>query len=108
MGLLDDLDLGGAAGAVGDEAEELDIFGALSSFMPLISDMLSEGIRRVTVTVTWEQGARSPEFVLSQHIVHPTEGSLGLMNAALLSSQAEQAQQTSQPGAAPPASQGGI
>ncbi len=88
MGVFGDLGLGEAAE---DEAEGSDIFGLLSSFMPLLSDMLSEGIRRVTVTVEWHQGARTPKFVLSQHIVHPTEGSLGLMNQALLSSEDEAA-----------------
>lgn len=88
LGLLGDLGLGEAAE---DQGDDLDIFGALSSFMPLLSDMLSEGIRRVTVTVEWKQGTRTPKFVLSQHIVHPTEGSLGLMNQALLSSEDEAA-----------------
>jgi hypothetical protein len=84
MGLLGDLDLGADAE---QEAEGLDIFGAISSFLPLLSDMLSEGIRRVTVTVKWQQGAKEREFSLSQHIVHPTQGSLALMNAAIVADQ---------------------
>jgi hypothetical protein len=86
MGLLEDLDLGVDAE---EEAEGLDIFGTLSAFLPLLSDMLAEGIRRVTVTVKWQQGSREREFSLSQHIVHPTEGSLGLMNAALMGQDTE-------------------
>jgi hypothetical protein len=50
---------------------------------PMLSDMLSEGIRRVTVTVRWKQGKREPHFTLSQFVVHPTGGSLGLLNAAM-------------------------
>ena len=68
-----------------DEGEDESAFlGALSSFMPLISDMLGEGIRRVTVRVKWEQGSSEKEFVLSQFIVHPSQGSQDLFNAALL------------------------
>ena len=64
-------------------ADDMGFLGALESFAPMLSDILSEGIRRVTVTVHWKQGEREPEYTLSQFIVHPTEGSLGLLNAAM-------------------------
>ena len=87
LDLLGDLDLGGTGGLSADDNDPgggMDLLGGLSSFMPLITDMLGEGIRRVTVTVKWEQGKREKEFVLSQFIVHPSQGSQDLFNAALL------------------------
>jgi prepilin-type N-terminal cleavage/methylation domain-containing protein len=83
LGLLTDLNLG-ADPSMDDEADEGNILGALSSFMPLISDMLGEGIRRVSVTVKWQQGSSEKEFVLSQFIVHPSQESQDLFNAAML------------------------
>ncbi len=84
LDLLSDLDLGGAGGLSDDGEDDSEMFGMLSSFMPLISDMLGEGIRRVTVKVKWEQGSAEKEFVLSQFIVHPSQGSQDLFNAAML------------------------
>ena len=104
MGLLGDLDLDFGADAE-EEAEGLDLFGLLSSFIPLLSDMLSEGIRRVSVTVKWQQGSRDREFTLSQHIVHPTQGSLALMNTAILAGQDTEGTGDSTTGAAPEPSQ---
>jgi hypothetical protein len=82
-GLLSDLDLGGSPD---EEETSADFFGLLGSFMPLLSDMLGEGIRRVSVTVKWQQGSSEKELTLSQFIVHPTEESTELFNAALLMS----------------------
>jgi prepilin-type N-terminal cleavage/methylation domain-containing protein len=83
--------IGGAAGmgmGMGDMGGEGDMGGMgmmgdiLSSFGPMITDMLREGIRRVTVTVEWDQGSRHREFMLSQYLTHPSQGPLQLLNSA--------------------------
>lgn len=83
LGLMGDLDLGSTPDDSNEDDMGGDILSVVESFAPMLSDMLSEGIRRVTVTVKWKQGKREPHFTLSQYIVHPTEGSLGLLNAAM-------------------------
>lgn len=83
LGLMTDLDLGSTPDDSTQDDNEGDILSVVESFAPMLSEMLSEGIRRVTVTVRWKQGKREPHFTLSQYIVHPTEGSLGLLNAAM-------------------------
>jgi prepilin-type N-terminal cleavage/methylation domain-containing protein len=75
-GMLDDLGLGG------DSMEDFSAMGMASAFAPMLSEMLRQAIRRVTVTVEWEQGAKKREFVLSQYLTHPTQGPLELMQAA--------------------------
>lgn len=74
--------LEGMGEGMGESGGDLDMLGAISSFAPMISEMLKAGIRRVTVKVEWTQGVRERELVLSQYIVHPTQGPLELMNAA--------------------------
>lgn len=78
-GLLGDLgmDLGeGEEG--GDEG-----LGMVASLAPMLGDMLKQAIRRVTVTVEWEQGSTRKEFVLQQFLVHPTQGpDLMMLDAA--------------------------
>jgi hypothetical protein len=92
LGLLGDLDLGASPDDSPEGEEGADILSSIEAFAPMLSDMLSEGIRRVTVTVKWKQGNREPEFTLSQFIVHPTEGSLGLLNAAMTAGEEEDAE----------------
>ncbi|MCP4195985.1 MAG: prepilin-type N-terminal cleavage/methylation domain-containing protein [Proteobacteria bacterium] len=75
MGIL------GGSGA-GDSLDDMGMLGAVSSFLPMLSDLLGQAIRRVTVTVEWTQGIRKRDFVLSQYLVHPTQGPLQLMNSA--------------------------
>ncbi len=82
-GLLGDLSLGTSSLEENDPAEEGDFMGVVESFAPMLSDILSEGIRRVSVTVRWKQGAREPEYTLSQFVVHPTEGTMGLLTQAM-------------------------
>ena len=77
------MDLGTSSLNETSPTDDMGFLGALESFAPMLSDILSEGIRRVTVTVHWKQGEREPEYTLSQFIVHPTEGSLGLLNQAM-------------------------
>lgn len=89
LGLFGDLDLGASPDDSNEADEGMDLFSSLESFAPMLSDMLAEGIRRVTVTVHWKQGNREPHFTLSQFIVHPTEGSLGLLNAAMTAGEEE-------------------
>jgi hypothetical protein len=82
-GLLGGFDLGTSSLDQNEAAEDGDFMGVIESFAPMLSDILSEGIRRVTVTVKWKQGNREPEYTLSQFVVHPTEGTLGLLNEAM-------------------------
>jgi hypothetical protein len=65
-----------------DSADDMGMLGSITAFLPMMSDMLGQAIRRVTVTVAWTQGIRKRDFVLSQYLVHPTQGPLQLMNSA--------------------------
>ncbi len=97
-GLMGGFNLGTSDLNQNDPTEDLGIFGAIESLAPMLSDILSEGIRRVTVTVKWKQGNREPEYTLSQFIVHPTEGTLGLLNAAMQERQMLEEGQSETPG----------
>ncbi len=60
----------------------------------MLSDMLRQAIRRVTVTVEWNQGSKKKEFVLSQYLTHPTQGPLEMMhNAANAADMADMAEE---------------
>jgi prepilin-type N-terminal cleavage/methylation domain-containing protein len=74
----------GMSGGLGveDSMEDMGMMGGVASFLPMLSDLLGQAIRRVTVTVEWTQGRRKRDFVLSQFLVHPTQGPLQLMNSA--------------------------
>jgi prepilin-type N-terminal cleavage/methylation domain-containing protein len=74
----------GMTGGLGvdDSLGDMGMMGAATSFLPMLSDLLGQAIRRVTVTVEWTQGIRKRDFVLSQFLVHPTQGPLQLMNSA--------------------------
>lgn len=82
------MDLGTSSLSESSKTDDQSFMGKLESFAPMLSGILSEGIRRVTVTVRWKQGKREPEYTLSQFIVHPTEGTLGLLNAAMIAEDA--------------------
>jgi prepilin-type N-terminal cleavage/methylation domain-containing protein len=63
---------GGAAGAAGMDM--------ISSFLPTVTGMLQQAIRRVTVTVEWEIGSGDKrDLALVQYVVHPTQGPLQLL-----------------------------
>ncbi|MBN2524829.1 MAG: prepilin-type N-terminal cleavage/methylation domain-containing protein [Deltaproteobacteria bacterium] len=51
----------------------------LSSLMPMITGLLEQAIRRVTVKVTWKEGVAEKEFQLMQYVTHPSQGPLKLM-----------------------------
>ena len=74
--MLEDFGLGG------DSMDDFGAMGMASAFAPMLSEMLKQAIRRVTVTVEWNQGSKKREFVLSQYLTHPTQGPLQLMQAA--------------------------
>lgn len=108
LGMLGDLGGGGMAGNTNmmGAAEDMGMLGAAASFLPMLSDMLGEAIRRVTVTVEWTQGVRKRSFVLSQFLVHPTQGPLQLLNAAADAEDRQEIMEDSQgfgsPNIAPP------
>jgi prepilin-type N-terminal cleavage/methylation domain-containing protein len=89
---------------VTDSADSLDGDGAMgdmlglgmgmaSSFLPMITGLLEEAIRRVTVTVEWREGSRERKFEIVQYVTHPTQGPLELMQQSLLMQQtAEEAE----------------
>jgi len=53
--------------------------GMVGQFLPMITNLLQQAIRRVTVTVEWKQGSRSKDLQVTQYVVHPTQGPLQLM-----------------------------
>ncbi len=79
VGLLGDLGMGDS---MDDSNDDTGMMGTAMAFLPMLSDMLGQAMRRVTVKVEWTQGKRKRDFVLSQYLVHPTQGPLQLMNAA--------------------------
>lgn len=85
----------GAGGMLGDmgmdlsgSPEDMGPLSMVASFAPMLSDMLKQGIRRVTVTVEWEKGGRKREFKLAQYLTHPTQGPLQLMQNAATAAEA--------------------
>jgi prepilin-type N-terminal cleavage/methylation domain-containing protein len=63
--------------------------GLISSLAPMITGMLEEAIRRVTVTVEWRQGSRERRLEVVQYVTHPTQGPLELMQQSMLMQQVE-------------------
>ena len=56
--------------------------GMMGAVLPMVSGLLQEALRRITITVEWQQGSKERKFVLSQFVVHPTQGPLELMHKA--------------------------
>jgi len=76
-------------------ADRLEMIGGLgsftSAFMPMLNNVLVQGIRRVTVTVLWERIPRTREYTLYQYMVHPSQGGMTLIKAAAAMNQTEEA-----------------
>jgi hypothetical protein len=101
-GVADDM----MGGGLGDMADEFDAMGMVAAIAPMITDLLREAIRRVTVKVEWQQGANQRQVEVTQYVVHPTQGPLELMQqAAAMDQLADDA--LLGPGAAPGAPRGG-
>lgn len=75
-------------GGMGDEASGDEAAGAMgldmvSSFLPMVADLLEQAIRRVTVTVEWQlSGGAERELSVVQFVTHPTQGVLGMAQGA--------------------------
>jgi hypothetical protein len=54
----------------------------ISQFMPMITTLLEQAIRRVTVKVMWKEGSAEKDFKLVQYVTHPSEGPLKLLQEA--------------------------
>jgi hypothetical protein len=79
-GLMDDTL--GTTGGIDDLADDFDAMGIVSAVAPMITELLRAAIRRVTVKVEWDQGAKHRELEITQYVTHPTQGPLGLMQQA--------------------------
>ena len=81
-GVFDDMSGGMMGGMMGDSTGD-DLgdmgMGMLGPFLPIITGLLEQAIRRVTVVVEWKQGSRQKELEIVQYVVHPTQGPLQLM-----------------------------
>jgi len=79
-------DLGALVGAFGDDPTA-GMQGIATSLMglvyPNLKPMLEASIRRVTVTVRWQEGVRDRTLVLSQFVTRPEEGLDPLAEAEL-------------------------
>ena len=51
----------------------------ISSLMPMVTGLLEQAIRRVTVKVVWKEGITEKDFELMQYVTHPSQGPLKLM-----------------------------
>jgi prepilin-type N-terminal cleavage/methylation domain-containing protein len=103
VGFFDDMGMGGSG-------DEFGMMGMLSSFVPMLSEMLKQAIRRVTVTVEWEQRSRTKQFQIAQYLTHPTQGPLALMQSAAAAGEvAEELEEeaTDMPSVVTPAGPGG-
>jgi hypothetical protein len=66
---------GGTEDAMGGMGGEM-----ISAFLPTVTGMLQQAIRRVTVTVEWEVAKGETEKLdVVQYVVHPTQGPLQLL-----------------------------
>jgi len=55
----------------------------MSAFLPTVTDLLEQAIRRVSVTVEWElSGGDKRDLSVVQFVVHPTQGPLQLLQQA--------------------------
>jgi len=78
----------------------------MAAFLPTVTDLLEQAIRRVTVTVEWEiSDGNKRDLSVVQFVTHPTQGPLQLLQQASATDQmAEQLglggedQQTASPG----------
>ncbi|MBN2343874.1 MAG: prepilin-type N-terminal cleavage/methylation domain-containing protein [Deltaproteobacteria bacterium] len=78
---------GGAAGLSSMDNSQMDQMAdvgmdMLTSLMPMVTDLLEQAIRRVTVKVTWKEGIEEKDFQLVQYVTHPSQGPLKLMQEA--------------------------
>ena len=95
-GMLGDL-LGGGMGGDDEQASQ-DALGLggdmVSAFLPTVTQMLQQAIRRVTVTVEWElaNGERR-DLAVVQYVVHPTQGPLQLLQQVNAAGQMAEEQQ---------------
>jgi prepilin-type N-terminal cleavage/methylation domain-containing protein len=86
MGEGDDDDQSGTSGAGAGGA-----MGMVSAFLPTVTGMLQQAIRRVTVTAEWEIASGDKrDLSIVQYVVHPTQGPLQLLqNVNTVNEQAE-------------------
>ena len=92
-GVLDDMGggmLGDMMGTGDDDMAEMGM-GLAETFMPMITDMLQQAMRRVTVTVEWKEGSRLESVEVVQYVTHPTQSILGLQQASAMESMQDEA-----------------
>jgi len=81
-GMFGDL-LGDSTGDEGGDATGEMGMDMVSAFLPTVTDLLEQAIRRVTVTVEWElSGGDKRDLSVVQFVVHPTQGPLQLLQQA--------------------------
>lgn len=83
-GVLDDMGggmLGDMMGGGGDDMADMGM-GLAETILPMVTEVLQQAIRRVTVTVEWKEGHREENLEIVQYITHPTQGPLGGMTEA--------------------------
>jgi type II secretion system protein I len=87
---------GGAEGAGGAGAMGMDM---VSSFLPMVTNLLEQAIRRVTVTVEWKLSSGADrELEVVQYVTHPTQGPLQLLQQANAQGQAAEQLGLGEPG----------
>ncbi|MBN2802874.1 MAG: prepilin-type N-terminal cleavage/methylation domain-containing protein [Deltaproteobacteria bacterium] len=69
-------------GGMDEDSMESMGMGMISEFMPTITSLLEQAIRRVTVKVMWKEGIHEKDFTLVQYVTNPTEGPLKLLQDA--------------------------
>ena len=82
-GVDDDMGGGGMMGGMmgsetGEDMADMGM-GMMGAVLPMITGLLEQAIRRVTVKVEWKQGTRTKNFEIIQYVVHPTQGPLQLL-----------------------------
>ncbi|MFO8070242.1 MAG: prepilin-type N-terminal cleavage/methylation domain-containing protein [Polyangia bacterium] len=86
-GLMDDgMDMLGDMTGGEDQGDDMlggfGMGGMASSLMPMVSGVIEQAIRRVTVVVEWRQGSEIKDIDVVQYVVHPTQGPLQLLQQA--------------------------
>jgi hypothetical protein len=98
-GMFGDL-LGGTGDVSGDETGGEMGLDMVSAYLPMVTDLLEQAIRRVTVSVEWKLSSGDDRSLsVVQFVTHPTQGPLALMQQAGAASQLEEQMGLGDPGA---------
>ena len=93
--------LGGSGGAIGQGLGSSTMDDMAQMGLGMVSELLEQAIRKVTVRVSWKEGIATKDFVLVQYVTHPSQGPLKLMQEASAAEDLQSTLQNAIPGISP-------